>query len=262
MKRKALFLLITLLALTACDQTPTGRSQLTLIPDAVMKNIGAQTFARMRQTQPVVTRVTTSQRVHCIARQIIEAAARLYPEAEMPENWEVAVFKNPAPNAFALPGGHIGVHTGMLRLAENPAQLAAVIGHEVGHLLADHGNERLTQKLGVKAGLLLIGLFGDIDSEQLLAAIGLGAKLGITLPFSRLHETEADLMGLQMMAAAGFPPAASVALWRNMARASEAQPIEFLSTHPANDTRIQNLQAHMEQAVERFHQATPADCTL
>lgn len=259
MKLRTLFLL-TLLTLTACDQTPTGRSQLTLIPDSVMQQLGAQAFARMQTTQPVITQTRASRRVRCVAQEIVAAAARLYPKANMPSNWQVTVFENPTPNAFALPGGHIGIHTGMLRVADNAAQLAAVIGHEVGHLLADHGNERLTQQLGIKAGLLLIGLFGDIDSEQLMAAIGLGAKLGITLPFSRAHEGEADLMGLQMMAAAGFPPSASVALWRNMSRVNDAQPLEFLSTHPANDTRIASLQAHMQQALARFRQATPADC--
>lgn len=261
MKRPAFFLLILLtLALVGCDQTPTGRSQLTLIPDSIMTDIGQETFAQMRQTQRVVTGKAINRRVRCVAREIIEAAARLYPDAEMPESWEVAIFKNSTPNAFALPGGHIGIYTGMLRLADNPAQLAAVIGHEVAHLLADHANERLTQQLGIKAVLVLIGLFSDIENEQILQALGLGAKLGITLPFSRAQEQEADLMGLQMMAAAGFPPSESVALWRSMARAGGARPLEFLSTHPAPHTRIQYLQSHMAQARDRFRHAEPATC--
>ncbi|MDN5869114.1 MAG: M48 family metallopeptidase [Nitrococcus sp.] len=259
MKPQVLLLLI-LPALVGCDQTPTGRHQLTLVPDYIMTDIGRQTFAQMRQSQRVVTEPAINERVRCVAREIIKAAARLYPEAKMPKTWDVAVFQNPTPNAFALPGGHIGVHTGMLRLADNPAQLAAVIGHEVGHLLANHGNERLTQQLGIKAVLLLVGLLGDIDNQQILQAIGVGARLGITLPFSRAHEEEADLMGLQMMAAAGFPPSQSVALWRNMARSGGAQPLEFLSTHPAHDTRIQNLQSHMAPALDRFQHAQPPAC--
>ncbi|MDN5848237.1 MAG: M48 family metallopeptidase [Nitrococcus sp.] len=259
MKPQMLFLLI-LPALVGCDQTPTGRTQLTLVPDYIMTDIGRQTFAQMRQSQRVVTDTGVNRRVRCVAREITKAAARLYPEAKMPETWEVAIFQNPTPNAFALPGGHIGVHSGMLRVADNPAQLAAVIGHEVGHLLANHGNERLTQQLGIKSVLLLVGLFGDINNAQILQAIGVGARLGITLPFSRAHEQEADLMGLQMMAAAGFPPSQSVELWRNMARSGGAQPIEFLSTHPAHETRIQNLRSHMTQALDRFHHAQPAAC--
>lgn len=254
------FSLLILLMLVGCDQTPTGRSQLTLVPDYVMTDLGQQAFAQMRQSQRVVTDTEVNKHVRCVAREIIKAAARLYPEAKMPETWEVTVFQNPTPNAFALPGGHIGVHTGMLRLAQDPAQLAAVIGHEVGHLLANHGNERLTQQLGIKAVLLLFGLFGDINNEQILQAIGVGARLGITLPFSRAHEQEADLMGLQMMAAAGFPPTQSVALWRNMARSGGAQPLEFLSTHPAHETRIQNLQSHMAAALGRFRHTQPAAC--
>lgn len=261
MQPQAFFLAI-LLILGGCDQTPTGRSHLTLVPDSVMADMGRQTFAQMRLNQSVVADARINKRVDCVAREIIAAAARLYPGAGMPKNWEVAVFDNPRPNAFALPGGHIGVHTGMLRVADNPAQLAAVIGHEVGHLLADHGNERLTQQLGVKAVLVMIGLFGDFDNEQqILQVLGLGAQLGITLPFSRAHEEEADLMGLQIMAAAGFPPSQSVALWQNMARTGAAQPLEFLSTHPANDTRIESLQSHMAPALARFRQAEPADCS-
>jgi len=257
---RRLILLSLLLTLAACDQTPTGRYQLSLVPESMLNDMGRQTFAQMRASQPVVDGTPADARVQCIAREIIAAARRVYPDAAAPDAWQVAVFDNPTPNAFALPGGYIGVHTGMLEIADNADQLAAVIGHEVAHLLADHGNERLTQQLGIKAVLLLIGLFSDIDNEQLLQALGLGARLGITLPFSRRHESEADIMGLNLMAAAGFEPRQSVGLWRNMAAAGGGQPLEFLSTHPAHDTRIENLHAQMAPALERFEQAEPADC--
>ncbi|MBA1146322.1 M48 family metallopeptidase [Ectothiorhodospiraceae bacterium WFHF3C12] len=255
-------LLVTLLiGLAGCDQTPTGRNQIALVPEDMLTRMGQETFTEMKRAHRASEDDAAREMVQCVARAVIAAAADQYPEAERPERWEVVLFDNPTPNAFALPGGHIGVHSGLLRVAGNPDQLAAVMGHEVGHLLADHGNERLTQQLGIKAVLIVVGLFTDIENRELLQALGLGAQLGITLPFSRAHEREADVMGLNIMAAAGFRPDESVALWRNMADQSSGQPIEFLSTHPAHDTRIELLQTNMERAERRYRQAVPAACS-
>ncbi|HAZ88545.1 MAG TPA: peptidase, partial [Marinobacter adhaerens] len=199
-----------------------------------------------------------------ITEALVSAAHTRYPDAPMPQSWEIAVFENATPNAFALPGGKIGVHSGLLELAENQAQLATVIGHEIAHVLADHGNERLTQELGLQAGMLLVGLFteSEIAENQIQQALGIGAQLGITLPFSRAHEEEADLMGLEIMARAGFEPGQSVRLWQNMAQASGAQPLEFLSTHPNHDTRIASLQNQLETARSVFETVPPADCQI
>ncbi|MEQ8798147.1 MAG: M48 family metallopeptidase [Salinisphaeraceae bacterium] len=246
--------------LAGCDQTPTGRNQLALVPEPIMRDLGQDAFEQMKQGQPVVTDAAVRTRVECIAGRIVEAAGRQYPESDAPGVWEIVVFENDTPNAFALPGGRIGIHTGILEVAETPGQLAAIIGHEVGHLLANHGNERLTQQLGIKAGLVLIGMFGEIESQQLLQALGIGAQLGIVLPFSRAHEREADQMGLTLMAAAGFPPAESVALWRNMARQAGDQPMEFLSTHPGHESRINMLQNQLDTVDSLYRQAQPADC--
>lgn len=235
--------------LAGCEKTPTGRSQLALVPDVLMTQLGERTFDQLREREPVARDPRLDRRVQCVARAVVAAARRRYAEAAMPEAWEVVVFEDPSPNAFALPGGRIGVHAGLLRVAESPAQLATVIGHEVAHVLADHGNERLTQQLGIKAVLLVVGLFseGELAGEPLLQALGLGARLGIALPFSRAHEEEADLMGLEIMAEAGFDPRESVALWRNMAAAGGEGPPAFLSTHPAHDARIEALEAHLAE---------------
>lgn len=255
-----MLLAVLLLGVTACDQTPTGRSQLALVPEDTLAEMGRDAFEEMKRTQPISDDHAARGAVACVAREVIAAAAAQYPEADRPENWDVVLFDNPTPNAFALPGGYIGVNSGLLRVAENPDQLAAVIGHEVGHLLADHGNERLTQQLGIKAVLLVIGLFTDIENQELLQAMGLGAQLGITLPFSRAHEREADLMGLNIMAAAGFQPTESVALWRNMAERDGGQPLEFLSTHPAHDTRIKLLEANIPTAADIRRDAGASRC--
>jgi len=256
--------LLALSLLTGCQESPTGRNQLSLVPDVVMADLGQQTFSEMKQQLPVLEDPGINRLARCIAQELVQAAATEYPSAPMPESWEVVVFRNDTPNAFALPGGKIGIHTGLLEVAQNPAQLATVIGHEVAHVLADHGNERLTQELGLKAALLLVGLFteSEIAEDQLQNALGIGAQLGITLPFSRAHESEADLMGLTIMARAGFRPDQSVELWRNMARASSEQPLEFLSTHPNHDTRIADLSARLETANRLFQASEPADCSL
>lgn len=255
-------LLIPLLALTllGCEETPTGRNRLALVPDAMITDMGEQAFTRMKRQQPVSDDPDARALVTCVTDAITTAVPKVYPGAPRPRDWEVVVFENPTPNAFALPGGRIGVHSGMLRIAANPDQLGAIVGHEVGHLLAEHGNERMTHELGIQIALLLVGLLGDLESSQLLQALGLGAQVGIALPFSRAHESEADTMGLHLMAAAGFRPEESVALWRNMAAADGGQPVEFLSTHPAHATRIEQLQAGLPAVRERFAQTRPPDC--
>lgn len=239
--------------LLACDETPTGRRQLALLPASQLAAYGARTFADLKRTQPAVTDPAVNRYVHCVTENIINA---------LPEDrgdWEVVVFRNPSPNAFALPGNKIGVNSGLLRVASTQDQLAAVMAHEVGHLLADHANERLTQQLAVQGGLAIVDLFSDDPSDWkyqvLRKALGVGAQVGILLPFSRTHEKEADTVGLELMARAGFDPRASLELWENMAAASREQPVEFLSTHPSHETRSEELEERMGAALEIYHKA-------
>lgn len=257
-----LIAVITVTALTGCQESPTGRNRLALVPESVLTDMGGESFEQIKAQNTVIIRPDVNQLVQCISRELIVAARSQYPDAPVPQSWEVVVFDNAAPNAFALPGGKIGVHSGLLQLADNQAQLATVIGHEIAHVLAGHGNERLTQQLGVEAGLMLVGLFAEdqIAEDTIQEALGIGAQLGITLPFSRAHEEEADLMGLQIMARAGFNPEQSVALWQNMAKASGRQSLEFLSTHPNHDSRIESLSSQMGNARSLFDQAPKTDC--
>ena len=175
--------------------------------------------------------------------------------------WEVTVFEEESPNAFALPGGKIGVHTGLFTVAENQDQLATVMGHEVAHVLAQHGNERVSTAYATQSGLALVSAMGDPNSatqRQLMGALGVGAQVGVLLPFSRTQESEADQIGLELMARAGFDPRESTALWRNMAAAGGGAPPEFLSTHPAHGTRIQALEAWTPGALRLMEQAHAA----
>jgi predicted Zn-dependent protease len=252
MVNKVLLGLLALL-LTACAVSPTGRQQFMMMNPQQMSAMGTQAFAELKDATPVERNRRVNAYVQCVASAITR---ELGPGQEP---WEVVVFQDKAVNAFALPGGKIGVNTGLLKVAKNQDQLAAVIGHEVGHVLAQHANERASQQFAVQGGLAIVeALSGSPNSpsrQALLQALGLGAQVGILLPYSRVHESEADRIGLDLMARAGFDPRQSVALWENMARASSGQPPEFLSTHPAHSTRINGLRQLMGPAMRTYEAA-------
>ena len=240
--------LLLIAALSACAKSPTGRDQLLVFPSAELDAMGVQAFNEMRAKEPVETNAAVNGYVDCVANAIT---------AELPNkgtSWEVVVFKDDTPNAFALPGGKMGVYTGMLKVAENQSQLAAVLGHEVGHVLAQHGNERMSQQQLTNVALAAAAGSGHVDAAT-MQALGLGAQVGILLPYSRTQESEADIIGLDLMAKAGFDPRQSVQLWKNMAKAGGGAPPEFLSTHPASSTRIDNLVSHMSSALATYNAA-------
>lgn len=252
-------ILAVLLVLAGCATSPTGRRQLTLLPDSQMNQMGEQAFADLRKQQPRSNDPRTVNYVRCVAEAV---AAEAQDETGV-EQWDVEVFKDKSANAFALPGGNIGVHTGMLDVATDQHQLAAVLGHEVGHVIAEHGNERVSQGVVAQFGLAAIDQFilGGEDGGQsrglILAALGVGTQVGL-MAYSRTHESEADIIGLRLMARAGFDPRGSVELWQNMAKAGGGQPPEFLSTHPSHETRIEELRAHMDEAMVLFKRARAA----
>jgi len=252
MRKKILPVLVTCL-LSACVTSPTGRSQLVFMPETQIDQMGLQAFDNLKKEKPISTNSRYNRLANCIAGAITK---------ETGGNWEVVVFEDPSPNAFALPGNKIGVHTGMIRLVDNQDQLAAVIGHEVGHVLAKHSNERASQELAVNSGLSIIQAVSAPQTalgQTALGMLGVGAQYGILMPYSRVHESEADTIGVDLMAKAGFDPQQSVGLWQKMERASQGQqPIEFMSTHPSHATRIQDLQQHIPQAMALFQQAQAA----
>lgn len=237
------------LTITSCAKSPTGRSTIKLFSSEQMNNMGEQAFTSLKEEQKTQAPELQNAYVSCVAEHIVSQV----PKSTFSGEWEVVVFDDDQINAFALPGGKIGVYTGLLNVAENQHQLAAVIGHEVGHVIAEHGNERMSQNTLVGIGMEVTS--GVLDSKsvgyskEIMSAIGLGVQVGFTLPFSRTHESEADLIGLDLMAKAGFNPAQSVKLWENMDKASGGErPLEFLSTHPAPNTRIQQLEKNMTNA--------------
>jgi len=245
--------LITFIAawLTACATSPLGHRQLQLFPDDQMSEMGASAFQQMKQETPSESDPEVNQYVECVADAVTSAL-------DSDQVWEVQVFEDKAVNAFALPGGKIGVYTGLLDVAENQDQLATVIGHEVAHVLAEHGNARMSAAVVTQAGLTAAQIYAASsggEQQQLLGLLGLGAQVGILLPYGRSQESEADLLGLDLMASAGFDPRQSVPLWQNMAASGGEQPPEFMSTHPSHETRIENLTGRMPDALKLYNQA-------
>jgi predicted Zn-dependent protease len=240
-----------ILWVTACTTSPLGRTQLRLFPESEMAAMGVAAYGKMQAELAPSTDAAVNATVGCVVRGVVD----VLPEPERRYAWEVTVFQDPSANAFALPGAKIGVHTGLLEVARNQHQLAAVIGHEVAHVIAGHANERMSTAFATQTGLQLVEVIAGASSpaqRQTLALLGLGAQVGILLPFSRTQEREADLIGQDLMARAGFDPRESVTLWQNMDRAGGARPPAFLSTHPSSASRMQELQARMPQALELY----------
>ncbi len=228
--------------LAGCEAAPvTGRSQLILFPASQDAELGLQAYQQILAKSKVSKDATLNERVQRVGRRI--AAVSGHPEFD----WQFTLLENDQPNAFALPGGKVGVNTGLFKVAENDAQLAAVIAHEVAHATARHGAERMSQGVLAETGLAVLGATTNKASYVQLAAAA--ATLGVILPYSRTQESEADHIGLLYMAKAGYDPRAAVDLWRNFERLGGRRPPEFLSTHPGQRTRIKRLEALMPEAL-------------
>lgn len=228
--------------LAACATSPTGRKQFMLFsPDAgEMNKMGAVAFDDLKKKQKINTDPQLNGYIACVSNALLAVLP-----GDEGKGWEIKVFEDDTPNAFALPGRKIGVHTGILKVATNQSQLAAVIGHEIGHVEAKHSAERLSQQTGASIGLAAAGIVAATqDTPQkglIMGALGAGVTYGVLMPFSRVQESEADTIGLRYMAEAGFDPDESVKLWENMAAASKSKTPEFLSTHPSDQTRMSAL---------------------
>lgn len=250
MLKKSVIAFTFALLLSACITSPTGRKQLILMPDAQIDQMGLQAFDTLKKDKTISTNPRYIQAANCIASNITQNRGG---------SWEVVVFEDASLNAFALPGNKIGVHSGMFNLVENQDQLAAVIGHEIGHVLAKHSNERASQEMAVNSGMALIQAMASPQSalgQTAFGLLGVGAEYGVLMPYSRLQESEADIIGVDLMAKAGFDPRQSINLWQRMDQAAQGQQtVEFLSTHPSHTTRTQDLQQHMPQAMALFQQA-------
>jgi predicted Zn-dependent protease len=197
---------------------------------------GIQAYQQMLDQMPLTENQTQVGYVRCVTNYIVSA---LNENQRGDYIWEVSAFENEQANAFALPGGKMGVYTGLLNVAVNQHQLAAVMAHEVGHVLARHSNERASQSALRSIGLAVVEAVGASDGD--LEAIDLATQYGLFLPFNRTQESEADQIGISLMARAGFDPQESINLWQNMAQQGGDRPPELLSTHPSPASRISEL---------------------
>jgi predicted Zn-dependent protease len=232
-----------LLAGCATTTSPTGRTQMVgAVSQAQLDQLGAQAFAEAKAKNPQSTDSRQTAYVRCVVQAVV---AQLPPDWQR-LGWETALFVNDDPNAFALPGGKVGVDTGIFTVARTQDQLAAVVAHEVGHVYARHHDERITQQLGTQgvlgvAGALVGARYGTGVGDAVAQGGSLAAQTALLLPNSRTQESEADVVGQQLMARAGFDPRQAVTLWQNMIAASRNRPPEWLSTHPNPESRIQEL---------------------
>ena len=266
--RRRFGLIILLLTLgVGCATNPyTERSQLILISEAQEQEMGLQAYqAVLKDPKNNISQDPREvEPVKRVAARIIEAAKKSrYAASANQFQWQVTVIKDDrTPNAFALPGGKIAVYTGLFPFAKNEAGLAAVMGHEVVHALARHGAERMSQgqlaNVGLNAAGIALGTSGadPLAGQALMQALGLGAQVGVLLPFSRRHESEADYIGLLLAAQAGYVPDESVRLWERMESAGGGRLSEFLSTHPSHGTRITQLTAWLPEAKTFYNQSS------
>lgn len=260
MKRALVVLLAAAATFSGCYTNPvTGRKSLVLLSQGEEVSLGAQSFQAIRQKERVSTDAGANARVTRIGQRIAQAVGNELPDAK----WEFVVFESKELNAFALPGGKVGVYTGLLQLAENDSELAIVMGHEIGHVIARHGAERMSEAM-VIAGVGAVGSAavqaktGDTQTRQLFElAYGGVTTLGRVLPHSRGNETEADKMGAIYAARAGYDPRASITFWQKMMAEkqkaaggnSPSSLSALFSTHPADAKRIEDLKALMPSVV-------------
>lgn len=221
--------------------------------------MGLTAFTQIKQEEKISTNVMANDRVNRIGRRIAQAVGRELPNAK----WEFVVFESKELNAFALPGGKVGVYTGLMELAESDDELAAVMGHEIAHVTSRHSGERYSHQMlvaGLAAGSEVLMETQEVDPQKRAlarAAIGGVTSLGVVLPFSRLHESEADAVGLRFAAGAGYDPRAAITFWQRMqkANAGQSRPPQFLSTHPSSETRIAELTRLAPQYMPLYEQA-------
>ena len=268
-----LCLILFSVLLGGCQTNPyTDRYQFVMMPSGYMNEMGAAQYGQTLQ-DPKVTLSKDPKEIEPVKRvaaRIIEAAKRSkYAKAAQSFDWEVTVIKDDhTKNAWALPGGKIAVYTGIFPMARTEAGLAAIMGHEVIHALAQHGGERMSQGLVAQVGMTAAAILlstqgGNPALGQLgMQAMGLGVQAGVLLPFSRKHESEADYVGVLLAADAGYDPREAIHIWERMAAASGASPPEFFSTHPAHETRIADLKGWMAEAMPIYQRATKASVNI
>jgi len=254
------------LAMSACTTVPvTGRHELNLISAGDEMQLGLTSFDQLKKDTPISRDPGANARMQRVAQRIAAVAAKDLPDAK----WEFVVFESQEANAFCLPGGKVGVYTGILPITQDDAGLATVLGHEIGHAVAHHGASRMTQAMivqgvGQEAGSLVGSSKYQQYQGMFMSLYGVGSQVAVELPYSREQESEADHIGLVYMARAGYDPHAAVVFWQRFAAYNQQQGgggqslflKKFLGTHPLDQVRIQQLQQWMPEATAEFSKST------
>ena len=260
--KPALLGLAVAAVVAACATTtsPTGRKQIIGgVSQEQLNQLGAQAFAETKAKEKISSNGAQSTEVRCV----VDALVRQLPAQWRSVQWETALFEDKEPNAFALPGGKVGVNTGIFTVAKNQDQLAAVLGHEIGHVISRHHEERITRQQGAQQllglGAAIAGAkYGQGGADMVSQLGGMGAQGLFLLPGSRTQESEADVVGQQLMANAGFNPEQAVDLWQNMIAAGGSRPPQWLSTHPDPQSRIRELDKRASSLLPAYESARKA----
>jgi predicted Zn-dependent protease len=260
---KSLLVFYFFLVIFACQTVPiTGRQQLSLLPSDQLLSLSITSYSDFLSKHEVVRGTRETHMVSNVGMRIKQAVEDYFYRIKQSHRiagytWEFNLIKDPSVNAWAMPGGKVAVYTGIMPIARNENGLAVVMGHEIAHVIAGHGNERMSQGLLAELGGMALSRALAAKPTQtqnlFLTAYGLGAQLGVLLPYSRLQESEADHLGLIFMTMAGYDPREAIGFWQRMAAEKKGgAPPEFLSTHPADQTRMKDLKKLIPEAMEYY----------
>jgi predicted Zn-dependent protease len=256
-------LLILEMLVVACSTVPvTGRRQLSMIPDSEMLAMSFAQYDQFLKENNVSGNKAQADMVKRVGHRIEDAVTAYLTSLDYADmldgyDWEFNLVEDPNVNAWCMPGGKVVVYTGIMPVTKNERGLAVVMGHEIAHAIAEHGNERMSQEMLRQMGGVALSVAVKDQPEETkalwYAAYGIGSEVGIMLPYSRLHESEADQMGLIFMAMAGYDPREAPKFWERMQKVGGAKPPEWLSTHPSGETRISNLNGWMDEAMGYYN---------
>jgi predicted Zn-dependent protease len=266
MLNKGKLILLSLAIAIGCSKVPvTGRKQLDIVPNSQVLALAKTEYNEFLKTNKVVNNTSQAQEVERVGWNIaktVEAYLKKEKQTKLLEgyNWQFNLVEDQQANAWCMPGGKVVVFTGILPITQSDGGLATVMGHEIAHAVARHGNERMSQGLTAQlGGLALDAALSSKPNETrnlFMAAYGVGTNVGILLPYSRLQESEADRIGLIFMSMAGYDPREAINFWERMEKASQGgEPPEFLSTHPSHKTRIEELKKQLPEALRYYNQA-------
>jgi len=264
MKKRSYYLyLLILFFLISCSTVPvTGRMQLNLIPADSMLSMSYQEYDKFLKSNKLSTNTVEANRVKRVGKNIEQEVYRYFSGINKTQElsgykWEYNLVESKDVNAWCMPGGKVVIYTGILPMTLDDTGLAVVMGHEIAHAIAQHGNERMSQQLALQMGgqalATAVSTQPALTQQLWMAAFGLGSQVGILLPYSRLQENEADLLGLTFMAMAGYDPRKAIDFWERMTKSKTGQtPPEWLSTHPADQTRIQHIKSIMPSVMKYY----------